>query len=100
MFHAITVDCSQIVHRDIKPGNLLIDVDGFLKIGDFGVSQMFEGEDDKFRNTAGTVSFMAPEMTTGDAFSGKVCLLSPGTCCCPFDTSLTGLGVRGTLPGG
>ena len=56
----------------MKPGNLLIDADGFMKIADFGVSQMFEGEDDNFRNTAGTASFMAPEMTTGSAFSGKV----------------------------
>lgn len=62
----------QIVHRDVKPGNLLIDAEGLMKIADFGVSQMFEGEDDNFRNTAGTASFMAPEMTTGAAFSGKV----------------------------
>lgn len=60
-----------IVHRDVKPGNLLVDKHtGVLKVTDFGVSQIFEGNDD-FRNTSGTAAFLSPEMLTGANFSGR-----------------------------
>jgi hypothetical protein len=46
--------------------------DGVLKLGDFGVSLEFDGDNDLVRDTAGTVSFMAPEMcTSGDPFSAR-----------------------------
>jgi len=51
---------AHVIHRDIKPDNLLIDTNDHLKIADFGVSQMFETSD-KFNNSVGTRSFMAPE---------------------------------------
>ncbi len=62
----------RVIHRDIKPGNLLIDKgSGALKITDFGVSQVYD-DDDTIRNTAGTAAFLAPEMLTGASFSGKI----------------------------
>lgn len=43
-----------------------------LKVTDFGVSQVFTADgDDSSRTTAGTAPFLAPEMLTGDNFSGK-----------------------------
>jgi len=60
-----------VVHRDIKPGNILRGTDGSILITDFGVSQEIDDGDDTFRNTVGTAAFMAPEMCTGDSFSGK-----------------------------
>jgi serine/threonine protein kinase len=48
------------VHRDIKPENLLLAPDGTVKIGDFGVSDMFE-ESDAMHRPAGTPAFLAPE---------------------------------------
>ncbi len=59
------VHAQKVVHRDIKPENLLIAADGTLKLSDFGVSYMFEGEDDALRKTTGTPAFLAPEICSG-----------------------------------
>jgi [calcium/calmodulin-dependent protein kinase] kinase len=62
---------NNVVHRDIKPGNLLLDREtDIVKIADFGVSQAFS-DNDSFRSTAGTAAFLAPEMLTGQQFSGR-----------------------------
>lgn len=52
----------EIVHRDIKPDNLLLAKDGTLKIVDFGVSEMFHKGDDRMKKSAGSPAFMAPEL--------------------------------------
>ncbi|KAK1986821.1 kinase-like domain-containing protein [Colletotrichum cereale] len=53
-----------IIHRDIKPDNLLLTEDDVLKIVDFGVSEMFEkpGEGMKTAKSAGSPAFLAPEL--------------------------------------
>eukprot|EP00347_Sterkiella_histriomuscorum_P014297 403361412 len=65
---------NNIVHRDIKPQNILITDNFKAKLGDFGVSQLYEREeDDKISKTEGTYHFMAPECCDPDveSFSGK-----------------------------
>lgn len=63
---------NRVVHRDIKPENLLLAADGTLKVADFGVSTLFEGDDDMLQSTAGSAAFMAPEMCKGQRpFSGR-----------------------------
>ncbi|KAI8349723.1 hypothetical protein B0O80DRAFT_501068 [Mortierella sp. GBAus27b] len=53
----------EIIHRDIKPDNLLRSQDGTLKIVDFGVSKIFKKEEgDLTENAAGSPAFMAPEL--------------------------------------
>ncbi|MCJ1404684.1 hypothetical protein MMC11_007910 [Xylographa trunciseda] len=52
-----------VVHRDIKPDNLLLTEDDVLKIVDFGVSEMFEKESDMMTaKSAGSPAFLPPEL--------------------------------------
>lgn len=64
---------NDIVHRDIKPDNLLISKDDVLKIVDFGVSEMFVKGNDRLKKSAGSPAFMAPELcvTRHGEVSGK-----------------------------
>jgi len=59
-----------ILHRDIKPGNVLIDADGELHLTDFGLARLVERESTVSGTIAealGTPSYMAPEQAAGDA---------------------------------
>ncbi|KAI0903755.1 kinase-like domain-containing protein [Ustulina deusta] len=52
-----------IIHRDIKPDNLLLTEDDVLKIVDFGVSEMFEKSHEMMTNkSAGSPAFIPPEL--------------------------------------
>lgn len=67
---------NKIIHRDIKPQNILFDDEGHVKIADFGQSLLFE-EADVTNSTEGTYWFMAPELLDPEkkieTLSGKAC---------------------------
>lgn len=62
----------KVVHRDIKPDNLLIDSKDHMKIADFGIAVIFDEDQggDNIGSNAGTKAFLAPEIWNGGKFKG------------------------------
>jgi serine/threonine-protein kinase len=56
---------SNIIHRDIKPGNILIKPDGTAKLGDFGMALHSAAAEPAARSPLGTPHYMAPEIWQG-----------------------------------
>jgi serine/threonine-protein kinase len=55
-----------VVHRDIKPGNVLLREDGILKLTDFGIALVADPDATVDDRLLGTLSYMAPEQALGD----------------------------------
>ncbi|HSM18117.1 MAG TPA: protein kinase [Gemmatimonadales bacterium] len=69
-----------VIHRDIKPQNLLLDADGVLKVMDFGVARLAEST---ARHTqagmiVGTPTYMSPEQLTGEEVDARTDLYAVG----------------------
>jgi eukaryotic-like serine/threonine-protein kinase len=68
-----------VIHRDVKPGNLLINSDQVVKLADFGIAKA--AEDSKITqlgSVLGTAAYLSPERTRGDEASASSDVYSLG----------------------
>jgi serine/threonine-protein kinase len=80
-----------ILHRDVKPGNVLITADRHVKVGDFGIAKAIEARGDTTGLVVGTIAYTAPERLAGapaspasDLYSVGVVLYEAATGTKPF----------------
>ncbi|MBK8014504.1 MAG: serine/threonine protein kinase [Deltaproteobacteria bacterium] len=86
-----------VVHRDLKPRNLLITRDGAIKLADFGLAAFSGLKDRDTKKIVGTPHYMPPEVWSGEGATPKSDIYSLGACLYfmlaahpPFDGSTMG----------
>ena len=78
-----------VIHRDIKPGNIMITPRGDVKVTDFGIARVVAGADTVAQTAAvlGTASYLSPEQAQGERIDPRSDLYSLG---CVLYEMLTG----------
>ena len=60
-----------LVHRDVKPANVLLDEDGHVYLTDFGITKQLGGASTDTGRLVGTLDYLAPEQIRGEAVDGR-----------------------------
>lgn len=69
-----------VIHRDVKPQNMVVQSDGVLKVMDFGIARLATGQGSMTRAgmIVGTPEYMSPEQLMGDELDGRADLYAMG----------------------
>ncbi len=67
----------EILYRDLKPENIFLDIDGHVKLADFGLSKI-QKRDTLNESYCGSAEYMSPEMLNGQPYSYGIDFYSLG----------------------
>lgn len=68
----------QVIHRDIKPGNIMVLDDGLVKVTDFGIAKLMSASMTRAGLVLGSPSYMSPEQIKGLPIDGRADIFSLG----------------------
>ncbi len=69
---------NNIIHQDIKPENIMITKNGKVKVTDFGIARLSSSTMTQDGDIVGTLAYMSPEQTSGDAVDNRTDIFSLG----------------------
>jgi serine/threonine protein kinase len=71
---------NDVIHRDVKPANVIVQTDGIVKLLDFGIARQekTDGHLTRTGHVIGTLQYMAPERLKNEAFDGRSDIFSVG----------------------
>jgi serine/threonine protein kinase len=70
-----------IVHRDVKPGNIVVSSDGVVKVVDFGIARLVDGGLTQTNMLIGTIAYMSPQQIGGDRADERSDIWAMGVTC-------------------
>ncbi len=67
-----------VIHRDVKPANIMVDNEGWAYLTDFGIAKALEGTSDLTQGAIGTPAYMAPEQSMGQGVDARTDIYALG----------------------